>query len=163
MEPFNYSQKESSSWNAKTNQTSNSMIESQQIGVALEAMLAGIVERVSQQLLNQLQKVDQPAASLPVDHLGLEPMRAYTAREVADILGIKRLASVYEIPDHLLPRVRRIGSSIGFLGINVLCYMHDLPPVNVAGVVEAYRKRLLDEKPIVRPLPISKGGRTRVL
>ena len=92
------------------------------------------------------------------------PLRAYSAEEVAEILGTTRINSIYEIPASELPRVRRVGRAVGYLGINMLCYMHGLPPVDVAGAVEAFRERLLDERPsVVQPLRPSEPGKTRVL
>ena len=90
-------------------------------------------------------------------------MRAYTVKEVAQMLGTKRIASVYEIPEEELPRVKRIGSHLGFLGINVLCYMHGLPPVDVAALIERYRERLIQDRPKVQPLRTVENGKTRVL
>ena len=119
-------------------------------------IISGVVER--------LQK--EPAVqSMPLDlaSLGLDPLRAYSAKEVAALLGTKRVASVYEIPEDELPRVRRIGSKVGFLGINILCYMHGLEPVDIASAVERYRQRLLDERPAVQPLRPGEPGKTRVL
>ena len=122
-----------------------------------EAIIAGVVERLGQ---------TSPAHPAPLDlpALGLDLFRAYSAKEVAQLLGIKWVASVYEIPDDELPRVRRIGKKVGFLGINVLCYMHALEPVDVAGALERYRERLLDERPAaVQPLHPQQPGKTRVL
>ena len=83
---------------------------------------------------------------------------------MAELLGTRRLASIYEIPEDELPRVRRIGRAVGFLGINVLCYMHSLAPVDVAGAIETFRERLMQERrPTVRPLHPQKGDKTRIL
>ena len=95
--------------------------------------------------------------------MGLEPMRAYRAKEVAELPGTKRVASVYEIPEDELPRAKRVGSSIGFLGINVLCYMHGRSPVDVAAMVEQFRQRLIQDRPTARALHATKNGKTRVL
>lgn len=90
-------------------------------------------------------------------------MRVYSAKEVAKLLGIKRVASVYEIPEDELPRVKRVGTTVGYLGINVAAYMHGLPPVDVAAAVEAYRQRLMQDRPNVRPIRPAEGGKTRIL
>ena len=56
------------------------------------------------------------------------------------------------------------GSGVGFRGINVLCYMHGLPPIDIAAAVERYRRRLLDERPrAVQPFHPKQSGKTRVL
>ena len=120
-----------------------------------EDIIAGVVERLRQ---------TTPSPPLDLAALGLDPLRAYSAKEVAEMLGISRVASVYEIPEDELPRVRRIGSAVGFLGINVLCYMHSLEPVDVAGALERYRKLLLDVRPVaVQPLHPKEPGKIRVL
>ena len=128
-----------------------------------ERIIAGVIERLgqtppAQSMLQDLSSADVRSA------LGLDPLRAYSAKEVAEMLGTTRVASVYEIPENELPRVKRIGSTVGFLGINVLCYMHSLDPMDVAGAVERYRERLLDERPrAVQPLHPQQPGKTRVL
>ena len=98
-----------------------------------------------------------------LEALGIEPMRAYSARETARLLGTRRVASVYEIPEDELPRVRRIGSGVGFLGINILCYMHGLPPLDMEAAIEQYRQHLIQDRPTVRALRPSEPGKTRVL
>ncbi len=118
-----------------------------------EDIIAGVADLLSEM---------RPA--LDLHELGIVPLRAYSAEEVAELLGVARTNSIYEIPETELPRVRRIGRAVGYLGINVLCYMHSLPPVDVAGAVEAFRARLLDERPsVVQPLRPDEPGRTRVL
>ncbi len=120
-----------------------------------EAIIAGVVER----LISEIQR-----PTLDLNDLGIAPLRAYSAEEVAEILGTTRTNSIYEIPERDLPRVRRVGRTVGYLGINVLCYMHGLKPVDVAGAVEQFRARLLDERPSsVRPLYPDQQGKTRVL
>lgn len=105
--------------------------------------------------------VQTPAADLP--SMGLEPMRVYTAKEAAHFLGTKREQSVYEIPEEELPRARSIGTKVGFLGIHLVCYQLKLPPVDVAGAVEQFRQRLMQDRPKVRALHPSENGKTRVL
>ena len=120
-----------------------------------EAIIAGVVER----LISEIQR-----PTLDLNDLGIAPLRAYSAEEVAEILGTTRTNSIYEIPERDLPRVRRVGRTVGYLGINVLCDMHGLQPVAVAGAVERFRARLLDERPSsVRPLHPDQQGKTRVL
>lgn len=93
--------------------------------------------------------------------LGIEPLRTYDAKEAAHILGIKRVQSVYEIPDEDLPRVKRIGSNVGFLGINLLCYSHGLAPVDMTAAIEQFRARLMSDRPNVQPLRPT--GKSRVV
>ena len=47
--------------------------------------------------------------TLDLQELGIVPLRAYSAEEVAELLGVARINSIYEIPETELPRVRRIG------------------------------------------------------
>ncbi len=90
--------------------------------------------------------------------------KTYSKAFKLEAVRLARVASVYEIPEDELPRVRRIGSKVGFLGINVLCYMHALEPVDVADAVERYRQKLLDERPAsVQPLHPKQPGKTCVL
>ncbi len=112
-----------------------------------------------------VEHLKQTPGPSPLDlaSLGLEPLRAYSAKEVAKLLGTARVASVYEIPEDELPRVRRIGSAVGFLGINVVAYMHGLAPVDVAAAVEQYRDRLMHDRPTVRALHTPTDGKTRIL
>ncbi len=120
-----------------------------------EAIIVGVVERLQQ---------DLQRPTLNLNDLGIAPLRAYSAEEVAEILGTTRINSIYEIPERELPRVRRVGRAVGYLGINVLCYMHGLKPVDVAGAIEQFRARLLDERPSsVKPLHPDERGKTRVL
>lgn len=140
------------------------MSETQQLGQTLEVMLGGLVERAVRNATADLAvQLRTTRPEKPLDDLGIDPMRAYTVKEVAQMLGTKRVASVYEIPEEELPRVKRIGSHLGFLGINVLCYMHGLPPVDVAALVERYRERLIQDRPKVQPLRTVENGKTRVL
>ena len=102
---------------------------------ALQGLIEAIVDQALDRIIERLEARLAPA--LPdLDAYGLEPIRVYTAKEVADLLGTTRVASIYEIPEDQLPRVRRIGSSIGFLGINVLSYMHRLPPIDIEAYVD---------------------------
>ena len=109
----------------------------------------------------------QVDGTLDLMQMGLEPMRVYTPEEVAQLIGTTRVQSVREIPESELPRVRRIGSNIGYLGLNVLCYIHGLPPVDMEVAIENYRQRLEADRPNVRPLHSTSGadtnGKTRVM
>lgn len=127
-------------------------------------MVEQIVSRVGNEFENRLQStLSNIQAVQLLDSSKLEPMKAYSAEEVAGWLGINRVESVYEIPNDELPRVRRIGRNIGYLGINVLCYMHNLPPVDIRAVTEGYRDRLMQERPNVIPLHPHSEEKTRVL
>ena len=95
--------------------------------------------------------------------LGIDPLHAYKAKEVAKMLGTKRVADVYGISEDELPRVRRGGTAFGYLGINILCYMHRLPPVDIAASIERHRRQLLDERPVaVQPMHPRNGQKTRI-
>lgn len=107
----------------------------------------------SEQFFERL--LDDPSA------VGFDPMRAYTAQEVADLLSV-HVNSVYLIPEDELPRVRRINKDYGYLGINVLCYMHRRPPIDLERSIEDYRSRILNDRP-VRPLNPELQEKTRVL
>jgi len=89
--------------------------------------------------------------------------RLYTAEEVAALLGLSRKRTVYDIPEHDLPR-RWVGpqrGSLRFYGLDILCYIHQLPPVDMGEVIDALRSQI--SRPAgVRPMP-SKGGEVRVL
>lgn len=98
-----------------------------------------------------------------IDESGLDPMKVYSPQEVAELLGTNRIESVYAIPENELPRVKRIGTRIGYLGINLLCYMHNMPPVDMPAVIENYRERLMQGAPKVQPLHPNKPGMTKVL
>ncbi|MDZ4700932.1 MAG: hypothetical protein SH809_14645 [Rhodothermales bacterium] len=107
-----------------------------------------------------------PVNAIDLEQLGargLELMRAYTAKEVAEILGTPRVESVYEIPEAELPRVRRVGKGFGYLGINVLCYMAGQPPIDLEAAIEAYRQRLNDARGNILPMSLASEGLTRVL
>lgn len=94
---------------------------------------------------------------------GIRLMQVYTAKEVALMLGVNRVQSVYDIPEDLLPRVQRIGVTHGYLGINVLAYMAQVPPVDVAAAVEAFRERTMADRPRVQPLRAEEDERRRIM
>lgn len=133
---------------------------------AFADMLQAAAEHAARTVLAELRPAAQPSP-LALDDLGLEPMRAYTAREAARLLGITE-NSIYKIDEAELPRVRRNGTAIGFLGIHIIGYMHRLPPVDVAGCVERMRARLLEQAEAARPGPVrplrsAAPGKTRVM
>ena len=110
--------------------------------------LTAYVEQVKEDIIAGVADLlSEMRPTLDLHELGIVPLQAYSAEEVAELLGTTRTNSIYEIPETELPRVRRVGSSVGYLGINILCYMHSLPPVDVAGAVEAFHARLLDDRP----------------
>lgn len=138
---------------------------------------AGMAEQIAQRVFEMMQ-AGLPAAAPDLLSApgGIEPMRVYTAEEVAEMLrtGLDghdnaRAESVYRIDKRDLPRVRRVGTKIGFLGINVLCYMHGLPPVDMEQIIEDYRAKLMAERPRPRPVqPLRRGagqlpGETRIV
>ncbi len=124
----------------------------------VEQVKEDIIAGVAEHLLSEMRP------TLDLHELGIVPLRAYSAEEVAELLGVARTNSIYEIPETELPRVRRIGRAVGYLGINILCYMHSLPPVDIAGAVEAFRERLLDERrSVVKPFRPNEPGKTRML
>ena len=130
------------------------------------AFVEAIAQRTAEIMLERLQGRGAAPAVRDLEALGMEGldlMRAYSAKEVAALLGTQRVDSVYEISEDELPRVRRVGAHIGFLGINVLCYMHGLPPVDMAAAIEAYRAKLENDRPTVLPMRAGKNNMTRVL
>jgi len=124
-----------------------------------ERIVAGVTARLVEAVA-----LEQQPAEMDFAAMGLEPLRAYTVGEAAHLLGIAE-GSVYKIPPNELPRVRRNGTAIGFLGINILCYMHQAEPVDVAGLLERMRRRLTEEADAARPVvrPLNPTGKTRVL
>ena len=109
-------------------------------------------------LLELREKLDQALASTD-SHLDVhicssefDLLRAYSVDEVARMLGTSRVNSVYEISEEELPRVRRIGRNVGYLGINVLAYMHGLDPVDMESHIRLYRRQLFGDGPTVKSL-----------
>jgi len=134
-----------------------------------DSLISGLADLVAMRVCEMLKERTAPSADLLNLPGGIEPMRVYTAEEVAELLrtgmdGRERasIESVYRIDRRDLPRVRRIGTKIGFLGINILCYMHGLEPVDMEHIIEQYRARLMDERPKVKPLRRD-AGETRLL
>ncbi|MEZ4699265.1 MAG: hypothetical protein R2834_02955 [Rhodothermales bacterium] len=127
--------------------------------------IADVVVRKLMEEIGRASLGGEPTDGLAIEKLGgrgLDLMRAYSAKEVAELLGTSRVESVYEIPENELPRVRRIGKSFGYLGINVLCYMAGRPPVDIDAAIEEYRKRLTEGRGNVLPMGLTEGL-TRVL
>jgi hypothetical protein len=109
------------------------------------------------------EKMPRPhAVELSFGDLGIELLKAYTAKEAAHYPGCHP-TSVYEISEMELPKVRRAGTGVGYLGINILLYVHGLPPVDVKKRLEAYRDALTRNRPAVQPLHPETRERTRVL
>ena len=70
--------------------------------------------------------------------------KPYKAREVAEILGLSS-SRVYEIPEDLL-KPTWVGPSKGskrFMGINLVCYMAGIEPVDIEGMAREVRERFL--------------------
>ena len=94
---------------------------------------------------------------------GIKLMKVYSYRNVADILDTP-IKSVYNIPEEELPRVRRAGSNVGVLGIQLLRYIHGLEPLDTSMMVddlsELIKKQLeaTASKPKIVPLPNGKKG-----
>lgn len=129
---------------------------------------AGLTEAVAERAADILEArlkplLIQSQTSTLFEQSALQLMHVYTAKEVAVILNVNRKESIYEIPEQELPRVRRIGKHFGYLGINVLCYMHNLPPIDMHAAIEGYRHRLTKERSNVIPLRPQIEEKNRVL
>ena len=110
----------------------------------LAGRVATILEDRLESLLNKVE-----VHSLPTED-NIKLLHVYSAKEVAAILGTTRVASVYDIPPSELPTVRRIGSKKGYLGINILCYIHDMPPVDMEGYIQRCKKELFSKVDLFR-------------
>ena len=75
---------------------------------------------------------------------GLVLWKAYTAKETGEILGLSN-KSVYEIPETLLRRARvgATGRTVRYLGINILCYLAGLPPVDTEAIARQVREAFI--------------------
>lgn len=93
--------------------------------------------------IHSLLEQDRKQTLLPND-LGLELLKPYSIQEVAAFLG-SDAETVRRIPAEVLPTVKRIGNRKGILGINILCYMHELLPVNYEDIAVNQRERILYE------------------
>ena len=129
----------------------------------LDTFFLEMEERIVSAIVEQLRQANRHPALDLLPALGVEPLKVCSAKEVASMIGTSRVQSVYQIPEEELPRVRRIGCDKGYLGINVLCYIHGLPPVDIAAAIEQYRKRLLQDRPTVSVLHPRKKGKTRIV
>ena len=127
----------------------------------------GFLESLVDNLATSLEKRLKPHLLQPAQLLSqentIELMKPYTAKEVAAFLGVNRVESIYEIPPDELPRVKRIGSSIGYLGINVLCYMLSLPPVDMQALVLQYKAQLEEESCQIHSIKAKNGAMKRVI
>ena len=101
------------------------------------------------------------------DKSGIEPMKVYSYKSTAEILDTP-IKSVYNIPEDELPRVRRAGSSVGFLGIQLLRYIHGLDPINTEKMVDELSEVVKEQleatavRTKITPMPKSRGRKTRV-
>lgn len=123
----------------------------------MTGMFEALAERVAEKMMQRIQPLVedlQPGLDKFENDLGIDPTRLYTQQEVADILGTSK-KTVSRLTEEDLPKVRRIGSSIGYYGINVLCYIHKLPPVDTEAMTRQFRERLLNERPKIQSLPIN--------
>jgi len=106
------------------------------------------------------------AVELDLGSAGFDLWKSYAAGEAAEILGLKRRGSIYEIPEAELPR-SRVGPARGsttFLGLDLLVYMKGLSPVDWQAVRDRAEGLGPGRLPSVRPLGASAGrGRRRVL
>ena len=106
----------------------------------------------------------QPAAPVDLADAGFDLFRSYDAKEAAAVLGISRVGSLYEIDEVELPRSRvgPGGTAVRFFGLDLLCYMKRLPPVDYAAVRDE-AEGALRRKPSgpVRTMP-GVTGRRRV-
>lgn len=130
--------------------------------MSIDALLESVAERAARKAVAALRDNEKPEPLDFAQH-GIEPLRVYSVKEVARFLGTKRLASVYAIDEAKLPRAQGVGSSVGFLGINVLCYMAGLEPVDFRSAVEAYRKHLLNDRPSMQIVDRENPNLVRVL
>ena len=105
--------------------------------------------------------VSEPAPMVDLADAGFDLFRSYAAAEAAEILGIQRARSLYDIDELLLPRSRvgPAGTSVRFFGLDLLCYMKGLRPVDYDAIRDEAEARLrrLPAGP-VRAMP---GGRGR--
>lgn len=87
---------------------------------------------------------DQPATPIDIEGAGFDLFRSYTAAEAAEILGIQRARSLYEIDEQLLPRSRTgpSGTAVRFFGLDLLCYMKGLPAVDYQSIRDEAEARL---------------------
>ena len=85
--------------------------------------------------------------------LGIKPGELYEQKDVATFLNTT-IKVISRIPEDELPRVRRIGRGIAYYGINILCYIHRLTPIDTEAITRQMREQLLGEAPKVKPLKI---------
>lgn len=97
----------------------------------------------------------------------INPWKPYTVRETAPLLGISQ-SRVYDIPEEQL-RPTWTGPTKGrkcFLGINIICYIAGIEPVDVETVARRERERFVGEarRPAkVHSLPNAVNEKTRIL
>jgi hypothetical protein len=130
--------------------------------MALDAILEAVAERAARKVLESQAEARPVTPALDFDRHGIEPLRVYSVKETAHFLGTNRLASVYTIDKERLPRANGVGSAVGFLGIHILCYMADLPPVDIRSAVQDFRERLLNDRRALRAVDLDKSNLVRV-
>ena len=125
----------------------------------------GFIKAIAKAVVDEQEERErqQPTVNLEDVAPGIELMKPYSAREVAQMLGSNRVESVYSIPEAELPRVRRIGSRHGYLGIHVLCYLVGTEPIDMEAVLERYREKLMEEPGKILSLNSTAPGLKRVL
>lgn len=86
------------------------------------------------------------AAQAETGTTGLVLWKAYTAKETGEILGLSD-KSVYGIPEAMLPRARvgATGRTVRYLGINILCYLAGLPPVDTEAIARKVRQAFIEQ------------------
>ena len=110
---------------------------------------------IKQAVADALAAQAHPAMSISdlVAGSGIIPGKVYSTKEVARILGTNRVESVSQIPEELLPSVRRLGNRKGFMGINILCYIHELDPVDTKALTEQLKQEYMQSaRPKIKPI-----------
>ena len=120
------------------------------------SFINAIAEAVAAKLRRDLER-----PTIALDDLGVELMRVYDVRDTARLLSCSE-AAVRHIPEAELPKARRVGTGIGYLGINIMLYSHGLPPIDMTSVLEEYRRSLLRDRPTVEALRPDEQRITRV-
>ena len=92
---------------------------------------------------------------------GLLPWRLYSAKEVANVIGISDKA-VYAIPEVVLPRTRtgEAQSGVRYLGLHVMCYLLGSEPLDPDLLIDEAQRSMQNRGRIHAMRP---GGKTRIL
>ena len=126
--------------------------------------LKHIAEWMANELIEKMNTALPSSTPLPaVEVLPVDPSKIYTAKEVAEIFGIDRVATIYDIPQDELPRVRLNSRRYGYWGINILCYMSGQTPVDIEAIIKGHKDRLKKEHPNIMPIGTKKEGLKRVM